>query len=414
MITNYTCPKCQLKTSISVSTEIHTFGCNKCNSLFSVNTTNGNLVFLKTYTYQPFNQKLAIGSKGIFREETYEVIGYIIKKSEEGIFYWTEYTLQSEKNNFIYLSEAEGHWIILSEIEEDFQIPKSDLSVEYKNITYQKYGPSRATIVGSYGFFDCTIPKNATAIEYIAPPYILSKEFQGSWTIYHGEHISKREIKKAFSLSNSDLPSSSGVGLVQPYFFNLYNTAIIFCITILLILISHKIMNSDRSEEEVLSTNIPYSEYRDKDYVSSSFTLNGSAAPLRIDVSSNVSNSWAYAGVSLINEKTNEETFAEKDIEYYSGYEDGYAWQEGSTAEHFYICGVGPGKYHLNIKTTKNDTDFSTESMYLRAKWEGKSDWNFMFIIWSFVIFFLLILAGRYLFEKTRWSDSWFSPYEQE
>lgn len=409
MINAIDCPKCKATTSIDNRIDVISFGCKSCKSLF-IKDRFDELQFVKQFQYVPIDTLLSLGAKATFDDEEYEIIGYVIKKTD-GIYYWREYTLKSKSDKYIYLSESNGHWIILTQIESDINFDGQDL-LDYDSVIYNKYGTTTASIVGAYGFFDIKIPsQNIKMLEFINPPFILSREnINGVYCIYQGEHISKADIKKAFNIV--DLPTQSGVGIVQPFYFNVYQTAIIFCVTILLVLFTHKTMNLERSDKEVLDIGLKFSDFVNKEYLSPSFNLYGTSAPLRIDLSSLVSNSWAYAGVSVINEDTNEEIFAEKEIEYYSGYEDGYAWNEGSTAEKFYICGLGPGKYHISINLSKNDLDFSNEMMYVRAKWENASNWNFGFVIWTLIAVFVLILVGRYLFEKSRWSDSEYSPYE--
>jgi hypothetical protein len=51
-------------------------------------------------------------------------------KENEG-FEWTEYILQE---NFLYLSEADGHWI-LEEIEFDSKVGNHPLTVDYEELT---------------------------------------------------------------------------------------------------------------------------------------------------------------------------------------------------------------------------------------------------------------------------------------
>lgn len=413
MINNINCPKCNTITSFENSVDAVSFGCESCKSLFIKNQFEV-LKYVKQFQYNSIDIVLSLGAKATFDDEEYEIIGYVIKKTG-GIYYWREYTLKSKSDKYVYLSEANGHWIFLNESEEDFKFEgQYNAYTDDEGITYNKYGITSASIVGAYGFFDIKIPsQNVKMLEYINPPYILSKEnINGVYICYKGRHISKQEIKKAFNIV--DLPSSSGVGIVQPYYFNIYQTAIIFCITILLILFTHKTINLERSDKQVLNEQLKFNDFQNKEYLSPSFNLVGTSAPLRIDLFSPVSNSWAYAGVSVINEETNEEIFAEKEIEYYSGYEDGYAWNEGSTSEKFYICGLGPGKYHLSVTTSKDVLDVANEGMYIKAQWENASGWNFKFVIWTLVIFFILILIGRYLFEKSRWSDSEYSPYETD
>ena len=78
--------------------------------------------------------------------------------------------------------------------------------------------------------------KKSELIEYINPPLLLSFEKLGKQqTVFLGKHISKRAIKKAFQ--TTILPTKRGVGLVQPFLFNLRNLAIVLCSVGLLILI---------------------------------------------------------------------------------------------------------------------------------------------------------------------------------
>jgi len=68
-------------------------------------------------------------------------------------------------------------------------------------------------------------------------------------------------------------------------------------------LITHWFLNKDRVEQKVLDTSIAFDEYAKKDFVTPSFELKGSSAPLTIQLHSNVDNSWANVQVALINEK---------------------------------------------------------------------------------------------------------------
>jgi hypothetical protein len=54
-------------------------------------------------------------------------------KENEG-FEWTEYILQG-KRKFLYLSEADGHWIILEEIEFALKVGNHPLTVDYEELT---------------------------------------------------------------------------------------------------------------------------------------------------------------------------------------------------------------------------------------------------------------------------------------
>jgi hypothetical protein len=57
-------------------------------------------------------------------------------KENEG-FEWTEYILRQRK--FLYLSEADGHWIILEEIEFALKVGNHPLTVDYEELTFDRY-----------------------------------------------------------------------------------------------------------------------------------------------------------------------------------------------------------------------------------------------------------------------------------
>ena len=126
-----------------------------------------------------------------------------------------------------------------------------------------------------------------------------------------------------------------------------------------------------------------------------------------------MNNSWANAQVSLVNEATNEEEYAQKDIEYYSGYTDGESWTEGSKNTTFNFCGVAQGKYHLVIIPSKQDTDTSNQTMNIKAVWNESSVWNFMLSLVFLGGIFAIIFFLKKNFEQRRWENSDFTPYTE-
>lgn len=408
MINTITCKSCNTLTSVQTTVDFVNFACPSCGSVCDLKSANQ--THIKKYTYKPLDIIFPIGLKGVFDDKEFEIINVLVKFL--GAFtYAKEYTLVSKDEQYIYLSECNGHWIQLKQVD-DIELKKSgNLSIKYKDIIYNKFDYYTPTLMRAYGFFDFDLKKfDNFVVEYIQPPFILATETINAEAVtYLGQHISKTKIKQIFK--NQSVPTKNGYGVVQPFLFNLQHTALLFCATIIFVLITHLCINQERSQEDVLFTSINFNEFKDKDYVSPSFTLEGSSAPLKIDLASGVSNSWAWVGLSVINENTNEEIFAEQDIEYYSGYEGGESWSEGTSSPDFYICGLGPGKYHLAIKASKQDTDYSNENVQVTAKWGDASNWNFGVIIVSLFGIFLAIYFARNYFERTRWSESSYSPY---
>lgn len=447
-MTSYTCKQCDTTTSISSSVTMESFCCPSCKALYVKDV--GEFRFKSTFSYSLLDTSIAIGKKCQIGNETYEVIGMLVKHLGDFV-YAREYTLQSNLGNYKYLSECEGHWILLKEIDDiDFN-SKSRLEITYNDRVFKKYDYYNNDIVLAQGFFDINLEeKSAFVVEYISPPFILSSENLNELHFYLGEHISKKEVKKMFNLEA--LPYKSGVGILQPFPFHILDTIKIFLITAILILTCF-IFQGSQGNKEVVNNTISINEYVNKDYVSQSFEVVDVAVPIKITLSSEVSNSWAYAGVSVVNEVTNEEEFAEQDIEFYSGYEDGYHWTEGSQSANFHICGLKPGKYHLvispsaeNITPNSNDlssiknlppeiattgdkiTDsinklysgmYETEqsissdqkNLTISAELESPSNWNFGISLVVLIALTILLFIYRHFFETWRWSDSSYSPY---
>ncbi|MFL9830058.1 DUF4178 domain-containing protein [Flavobacterium sp. ST-87] len=395
------CFNCNTTTSLDVNFEVTTFACPNCNYVYK-NSNDVGLKFHNKCNPYSFDEKLELGQTAAFDNKEYKITGILVKENRG--FEWTEYILESQQNDFLYLSEAAGHWIILNEIKFDKKVGNHPLTVEYQDNIYNRFDYFYPKLTAAQGFFDFDIFDKIELIEYINPPLILSFEKLGhEQTAFLGKHISKGEIKKAFGVSN--LPTKKGIGQVQPFIFNIRNLALTFCVVGLLILLTNWFLNKDQVEKNVLNTEIYFDRFSNKDFVTPSFNLKGSAAPLSVRAHSNVDNSWANIQVALINETTGEEIYANKDIEYYHGYTDGENWTEGNPTVEFNICAVSAGKYHLAITPMKAIEDIQNQSIQLQVNWSSPSMRN----VWMVYIFMTVFVIGVYYleknFEERRWNE---------
>ncbi|MEW5676838.1 DUF4178 domain-containing protein [Flavobacterium enshiense] len=404
------CYQCDTTTEVAVTFEVKNFVCPNCQSLYE--NHNGGLRFDRKFSHKKIFDTLKVGQSGVLRGKKYTVVGLLIKKVYR-IYFWREYTLQDEQGNFIYLSETDGHWIILKEAEEQYEVSGSPKQIKHNGMQLNLYEATHSEIVTAQGYFDFELPKgNIWMAEFINPPYILSVEdIPGSNGTYFGEHISRSEIKKAFP--NTPLPHKSGVGIVQPFLFPLKHTIMVFCVVAIVMLISHLFIYANQKQTDILRESLTFTASNNKEIVSKSFELQGGSAPMTISVSSNVDNSWANVQVALVNENTGEERYASKDIEYYHGYTDGENWTEGSTGEEFNICGVPKGRYHVAITPQKAPEDFMNDRISVQVVWNASSMRN----VWMVVLFMGVLSVGLYFlnvyFEQQRWADSDNSPFNQ-
>jgi hypothetical protein len=397
-----TCINCNHTTQIDLNFEVNIYACTNC--VYVYKNYEGLRVKDQFRPYS-FDEKLDVGQEGVFNEKNYTIIGILVKENKG--FEWTEYILQG-KEDYLYLSEADGHWIVLEEITLDQNVGNHPRTVGYNDISFECYDYCYPKLLSARGFFDFDIFQKSEQIEYINPPLLLSFEKVGKQqTVFLGKHISKAAIKKAFQ--TTILPTKRGVGLVQPFLFNLRNLAIVLCSVALLILMSNWFLNKDQIQSNVLDTQIALNHLGTKDFVSPSFVLKGSAAPLSISLYSLVDNSWANVQVALVNESNGEEVYASKDIEYYHGYTDGENWREGSNSEEFNLCGVGSGKYHLTITPSKAAEDLSNNYIQVKAIWSEPSSRNVWLISLIMVGFLIAVYYLHKNFEIKRWSDSSYS-----
>ena len=408
------CPNCDTVTKLDITFEVKNFVCPTCQTLFNANQ-NGQLVFggRKFNHEQAFVDGLNVGQKGMLKGIEYMVVAIIVKLAY-GSFYWAEYVLQDASGKFRYLSESDGHWIFLEQVPEEYEIATRPRFLTHDDIRMRLYDFTATKIVGAKGFFDFILPtQDLYMTEYINPPYIVSIEKNGEETAtFFGEHIGRKEVMKAFGMQTA--PGKIGTGIVQPFFVNLRNLSLVFCSVAVLIFVTHLLIYNNRTAQTVLDETFTISEQNNKEFVSRPFALDGGSAPLTVNVSSDIDNSWLNVQVALVNEKTNEEVYANKDVEFYHGYEGGESWSEGGRSETLQLCGVTAGKYHLLVTPMWAPENNSNNYMQVRAVWNEPSMWNVWFPILTMAGIWIALFFLNSNYEKKRWSESDYSPYDHE
>ncbi len=404
------CPKCHKVTvATDVVVDVLQFGCPYCRSLIHYgNNVEGRVE--KMFTAPDREPDLKVGQKGTFDGVEYTVTGVVVKQVQKS-YYWREYILTAVKDEQLYLSETDGHWILLRRIEDKYDVQGYPEEYTYNGMVMKIYDYDDPKTFLAEGFFDYDVdPKRQRMIEYISPPYIYSvEEADKEQTVYFGEHIAPAAVKKAFGIKS--LPARMGVGIVQPFSVNLRYMGIIFSSMALLILVSHLVIYSGRKSTPVLNQGLSFAEYSGKDFVSKPFTLEGGSAPMTVQVRSNVDNSWAAVQVGLVNEVTNEEVYASKDIEYYHGSEGGENWSEGDRSETFNICGVEAGRYHFVVTPMKPEGDIANSGVVIQAEWNRPTSWNMVIPIVVMIAIFIIAFFMNANFNQRRWADSSYSPF---
>jgi hypothetical protein len=161
---------------------------------------------------------------------------------------------------------------------------------------------------------------------------------------------------------------------------------------------------------QIVSDSTKVNEF--KPFITPSFELKNVSSSLEFSVTSDVDNNWMETTIVLVNEKDNQSWEVTKSIEYYHGYEDGESWTEGSREAEVLLSSIPAGKYHLNIYPAAGDTALKSVRIGITANP----------VIWRnvWVTLLLLCLYPLYtwfrmrMYEKKRWMNSDFSPYETD
>lgn len=357
---HYICPVCHTQNTLELTFPVEEYACKSCSNLIDIDRNASKKVIKKPVE----SVVLEIGQKGIIEGHEYTVVAMVVRKYGSSV-YWREYYLKNNKGEDAFLSESDGHWVFLVAIPGE-KMGKSwgTQLADYNERSYRWYETTQCHIHAAAGFFEEKLNfRIATYKEYVNGIRMISEEESGSKIQYFsGKHISKYDIKKGFKLTH--MPNYSGIGIVQPYYVDIKQAINIVCLVALLICLLQLYVFTSRTNYTVIEQTIKFEEVKNKEFISNSFMLSGGSAPLKVDVYSDVDNSWVNLQLSLVNEKTNEVTYTSKDIEEYHGYEDGESWSEGSKDEKFNICGVAPGKYHFVITGEKQPSMVTSNSAF--------------------------------------------------
>jgi hypothetical protein len=132
----------------------------------------------------------------------------------------------------------------------------------------------------------------------------------------------------------------------------------------------------------------------------------------------NLDNSWVEMNATLVNAKTGEEFSVEKGAEFYSGYEGGEKWTEGGRSAEAYFSKIPRGMYKMEIigirPSPVGTFDRVPGSMSVTAIYDTPYHSNFfLFAGIIAAIAFLWYLYAQWI-EQRRWSNSPYSPYEED
>ncbi|MDQ3322310.1 MAG: DUF4178 domain-containing protein [Acidobacteriota bacterium] len=414
------CPNCGGSLELAAPDKTERVTCPFCSSLLDVN--QGNLKFLRALEQSPADAfVLPIGAEGALADGVkYKIIGAVVRSVtiEGETYFWHEYLLYNPQIGFRWLVHSDNHWnfvepVNIAEVEsgnDTANVTDSSNTVRYKGETYKIFQDAQARVEYVKGEFYWRVEVGETvrAVDYVAPPLMLSREISGSeinWSL--GKYLTAAEVEKAFAAPN--LPKPYNVAPNQPFtggFYIKYGFLMLglLCVVALFMIPLGGLSSTVLSQEIVLqpTTNASIAQT----VFSQPFDLKGNRN-VKITASAPVSNSFAELEVDLINERNNEVESVDIPIEYYAGVEDGESWSEGRRSSDVTLSSLPAGKYTLRVEGTKENPSIALP-VSVKVEQNVARGVNFWL---SFVLLSILplwALIRKIMFESRRWSESMF------
>lgn len=370
-------------------------------------------------TYDQVAPLIPIGSKGRIKDVLYAMVGYGRFKEFNFPYQWREYVLFNPVHGYALLAEYDGHWNFFRFIS-DYSHGKAHYGAfDYQGDKYQLYNHYRSECLYAEGEFFWDIRDvNCSYTEYVAPPYIITRILGGrelSWM--QGEYLEPKAIKAAFDLQ-TPMPGQSGVGAAEPYTSG-FSFSFLKKVTLvaLCLLGLFQVFLSRASTERLLSghsyelpeaslSNSPASLAGPTLHLSN--TWSGSSN-LLFKLRAPVNNNWFSLGVTLVHTQTLQEYDFEISVEYYSGYEGGEAWSEGSQTTEELLSALPGGTYQVILQPYR-ETGSSVNNFALTVE-EDVPIWsNFWITLLLILVFPVLLWYRQYSFEHRRWMNSDYTP----
>lgn len=408
------CPNCGGTVTLQRPGESVNAVCQYCQSVLEVGASAGLKVlqsFAERVKVKPY---IPIGSRGRLHGADWDVLGFQQRTIRvEGVSYsWREYLLRNPERGFRYLSEYNGHWnditVLTTPGTETPVGGKPGAKVNGRGFRHFQRSAAETTFVLGEFPWQVRVGDVAQVDDYVDPPLLLSRERSAdeeSWSL--GEYTSGARLWEAFKLEGRP-PFPRGTFANQPSPHTgagrLWSTFLLLFAVLAAVFLwrastgsAHVLASSQAFDPAVEENNV---------FVTEPFTVSGRASAMKVELRTDVNNSWAAFDLALVDERSGTSRELSEDVGYYHGVEGGESWSEGSRSTSARLGGVPGGTYRL-VVAPQGEGAFTYDVKVTRDPPSG-----FLFL----AALFLLVLPPLYVslmsasFEHQRWMESDYPP----
>ena len=472
--TQLSCPNCGGPLELRAPDRTERVGCPNCGSL--LDASQGRLRYLKTLEPKGWGKSIPLGGTAEFEGQTFTVIGFMVRSVEfEGVrYFWQEYLLYNPAVGFRWLVESDGHWSYVSTVPPG-EVSESGSRATHAGRSFKMFQDAVARVEYVEGEFYWKVEagEQARATDYVNAPLMLSKEIpvaagrrgggqisaeEINWSL--GAYTPVKEIERKFGV---DLPSPKTVAPNQPWlhkkvyaYWALLSVAAValglfFMVTAPRRTVFEKTYTLQPQATPTPAAALPaprpgasaaeiQEAVRQRIAQAQAAAAAAQAAPgaeadggnektqviftdpiqlgggrnLRVTGHAlNVENNWLYVAGDLINEETGLIQQFDLPMESYRGVEDGEAWSEGDPEQATYLPALPEGRYTMRLEAQwENWNQPSPPRFYVKIEQGVPRIVNLLLVLVALAIIPVLFAIRHFSFERRRWAESAFNPYE--
>lgn len=414
------CPNCGGALTLRAPDRTERTTCPSCGSLLDIN--HGNLKFLRVLV-QKTAPIIPLGTVGhLPGHAPLTVIGFMQRSVEfDGIrYFWEEYLLYAPATGFRWLVRSDDHWNFVRPIPPGRVSLPSDNAARYEKKKFKLYQdtPARVEQVLGEFYWRVEVGETVQTSDYIAPPWMLSREISTSeegttgevnWSL--GNYLPAPDVAKAFALPK--LPQPWKVAPNQPFpHKKVYEYWLQFAF---LTLILGFVLLFFGSRQNVVRQTYQLDPVKIGEESLVRFSEPFALKPrqnVEITLSAPLNNAWVDIAGDLINQQTDDAQGFSLTLEYYSGVEEGESWSEGSRSSTVYLSAPEAGTYTLGLDVRWDKQDSQPVTFTLTVRQGIARPWHLIVTLLALSLIPLLVAIRHFNFERQRWSDSVYNPYE--
>lgn len=413
------CPHCGGPVQLRGFAHTLSVVCPQCGSVLDTSTPIVQIL-QQAQERQRIEPTIPLGTRGKIDGVELELIGFQIRTiTVDGIPYsWAEYLLFNPYRGFAYLSEYQGHWNFIRILP---LIPETSMragkrAVRVEGRTYLHFQRAMATTSYVLGEFPwrAHVGETAQVDDFVSPPLVVSAETTEQEVVWsRGDYRTGAEIWKAFSLPGRP---SQAIGVYEnqpsPYsgrIGSLWRTWLWLLVALAGLMFLFTVTAGYRPAFEHDYVFSPGAKI-EPSFVTPVFDLTGHTSGVRVDINTDLDNSWAYFNLALINDTDGHAYDFGREVSYYHGVDGGESWSEGSRKASATVPSVPAGRYYLRIEPELNEKQ-TADLRYDIAVHRGAPSWG-LFALALLLISIPPIIGTirRASFEATRWRESDYAP----